>query len=96
MPGDCSRITGHYYLSYHYNNPANPSYVNPNEPIIMECKTLRNVVRYTSEAETGGLFINSQNVVPIQTALIELDHLQPKTPFKTDKSTSKGYSKKSK
>ena len=45
-----------------------------------------------AEADTGGLFINGYQIVPIQTALIELDHLQPKTTFMTDNSTSKGYS----
>ena len=44
-----------------------------------------------AEADTGGLFINGYQIVPIQTALIELDHLQPKTTLKADNSTSKGY-----
>ena len=44
------------------------------------------------EAETGGIFINGQNILPIRTSLIELYHLQPETNLKKDTSAYKVYS----
>ena len=61
----------------------------------MESNTLPHVVGSTSEADTGKIFINFQHIVIIFTSFIGLDNLQPKTPLKTDKSTSKGYSTRS-
>ena len=90
--GDCSRIAAHWSLSDHPTDPTNPSDANINVPILMECKSLWHVVGYAAEYETGGLFINGQKIVPIQTALIKLHNLQPKHPLKADNSTSKGYS----
>ena len=40
-----------------------------------KCKMLEHLFGSTAEAETGGLFINGQNIVPIQTSLIDLDHI---------------------
>ena len=65
MPVACSCIAGNYYLSYHPTNPTDPSDVKPNGPIITECNTLRHVVVSTEEAETGGLSIKGQNILPI-------------------------------
>ena len=87
-----SYIYGHYYLSGHPTNPHNPSDVNPNKTIQTEWNILRHVVSSAAEAETGGIFTNAQKIIPIQTSLIELDHLQPKTTFNRDNSNSKGYS----
>ena len=39
MSGACNRIAWRYYLSDHTNNPTNLSCVNPNKPILTECKT---------------------------------------------------------
>ena len=44
----------------------------------------------TAEAETGAIFLNSQQAVPICTALTEMVHPQPPTPIKTDSATSYG------
>ena len=79
MPLSLSCFFGHYHLSVYPTNPTNISYVEPYGPNITECWTLRHVVVSTSEYEIEGLFINVQKIVLIQTALIELDHLQPKT-----------------
>ena len=38
------------------------------------------------------LFINEHHIVPISTAFIVIDHLQPKNPLNTDNFTSKVYS----
>ena len=43
-----------------------------------------------TEAETGAVFLNSQQAVPIGTALIEMGHPQPSTSIKTDSGTSYG------
>ena len=95
MPGARSCISGQYHLSDHPTNPTNPSYVNPNGPILTECKTLQYLVISTVEYDTGGISTNIHNIVSIIIALLELDHLQHKTPLKTDNSTSKGYSPRS-
>ena len=43
-----------------------------------------------AEAEVGALYLNAQEVLCIWQCLIELGHLQPATPIKTDNSTAKG------
>ena len=91
MSGSFSHISGHYYLSDHTTNPTSPSDVKPNEPILTECKTLWHVVVSAAEAETLGVFPNGQQIVPIQTSLVELYQFQPKNTLKTNKSTYKGY-----
>ena len=70
-----SRMTGHYYLSFH---PSTPSPLQ-NGPILTECKALRHVVGSAAEAETGGLYHNGQTAIPIRIALEELGHPQPPT-----------------
>ena len=72
IPGACSHIYGHYYLSDHNTNPTNPSDVYSNGPFITECKNLQHVVRSTAEAKTGGIFINGQKIEPIRTAFIQI------------------------
>ena len=42
------------------------------------------------EAETGAIFLNGQQDVPIRTDLIKMVHPQPPTPIKTDNATSYG------
>ena len=65
MSGAHSCISGKYYLSYYPPNPFNPSYVKPNGTILNKCKTLRYVVVSAEEADTGGIFINGHQIVPI-------------------------------
>ena len=48
MPGDCSCISRHYYLSENPTNPTNPSYVYTNGIVINECKTLQHLFGSTS------------------------------------------------
>ena len=43
---------------------------------------------YSAEAETGTIFLNGHQSVPIRTNLIEMVHPQPSTPIKTDNATS--------
>ena len=85
-------ISGNFYLSNHINKPTNPSGVNPYGTILAKCKTLWHVVGFAAEANTGGLFVNFYNIAPIWTALVEIDHLKPKTPLNIYNSASKGCS----
>ena len=70
MPGACIHITGPFYLSNHTTNLINPSNVKTNGPILTKCNTLQHVVVSGAESETGGFFINVQNIVQMRTYLI--------------------------
>ena len=92
ITGSHSCISGNYYLSNHTIKPTNCSGVNPYGTILTKCKTLWRVVGFAAESNTGGLFVNFYNIVPIWTALVELDHLKHKTPLNIYNSASKGCS----
>ena len=47
----------------------------PNETVHNLYKTIRSIVAPTAEAETGGLYLNVQEVVPIRTVLEGMGHL---------------------
>ena len=54
LPEACSRISGYYYftnrmLDYSKDTPT------PNDPILIECKTLKTLVSSSTEAKTGGI-----------------------------------------
>jgi hypothetical protein len=88
LPNARSRCAGLYFLS---NQPTtNPPTPKPNGAVHVLCKTIRGVPASAAEAETGGLFLNGQEAVPIITALKELGHPQPVTgtPLETDNSTA--------
>ena len=90
QPKSRSRAVGHYYLS---DNPPLPHIWNnptPNGTILTKCQTIRTVMASANEAETGAIFLNGQQDVPIRTSLIEMGHLQPPTPIKTYSTTSHG------
>ena len=61
-----------------------------NGPILVLAKIIRNVMASAAEAEVGGLFMNAQEAVPARTTLIDLGHLKPPSPLKTDNSTADG------
>ena len=90
QPKAHSRAVGHYYLS---NNPP-PTHIRstptPNELILTTCQTIRTVMDSAAETETGAIFLNGQQAVPILTALIEMGHPQLPTPIKTESATSHG------
>ena len=88
LPNARSRCAGVYFLSDHsLTTPPTPS---PNGPVHVLCKTLRGVPSSAAEAETGGLFLNAQEAIPLITALEEMGHKQPitGTPLETDNSTA--------
>jgi hypothetical protein len=94
LPKARSRVAGHYYLSnlqsdYGKGDPQK------NGPILTIVQSLKNVVSSAAEAETGGVFINAQVIIPTRTTLIDMGHPQPTTgtPLVTDNSTSHGILK---
>jgi hypothetical protein len=48
-----------------------------------------------AESETGGVYLNGKEAIPIRTTAIELGHPQPPTPIKTDNTTAHGILTKS-
>ena len=85
-------IAGHYHLS----NKCQPSPAIPNIPmndsILIVYKTIKRMVASATKAETGGLFMNRQEIIPLSYTLRQIRHPQPgPTPLKTDNSTSLGF-----
>ena len=95
QPGARSRIAGYYILSNHPSPAPVILHRAPNAPILVECKTLKNVVASTAKAEIDGLFHNGQMIIHIRRLLKALGHRQPATPLKTDNSTSNAFVNKS-
>ena len=91
MPEARSFYAGHFYLS----DWPSPSPIKPNPdrngPIHTECKTIRNVVSSSAEADTFGTFNNVETYIGMQPALIALNHKQPATTLKKDNSTADGF-----
>lgn len=83
-----SCISGYFYLSDH---PRCTQTLSLNGAILVECKTLRHVVSTAAEAETAGVFHNTQMAIPIWRILGFLGHPQPDTPVKTDNTTATGF-----
>ena len=86
LPKARSRIAGYYQLT---DYPTKDNSING--PILIECKTIRNVVASAAEAEMGGLYHNAQTSIPIRYILQALQHPQPPTPIKTDNATAHGF-----
>jgi hypothetical protein len=95
LPKAQSRAAGHYFFSNwprpapHKHNPA------PNGPIHTLCKTIKNVMSSAAESETGGVYMNGKESIPIRTTASERGHPQPPTPIKTDNTTVHGILAKS-
>ena len=87
LPKAKSRIAGYYCLLKN-----NTKQYDHNGEILIECRTLHNIVSSAAEAETHGVFQNAKQSIPIRYILDQIGHkqLQP-TPIKTDNSTSAGY-----
>ena len=82
-----SRMAGFYYLSTHPSK-LQPGKKTPlNGSIHTVCKTIPHVMESAAESEMAGLFMNAQEIIPLQHGLIALAHPQPPTPLKTDNST---------
>ena len=75
----------HFYMSHWPSlSPIKP---NPerDDTVHTECKTIRNVVSSSAEAETCGTFNNRKTAIGMRPALIELEHKQTATPPKNRK-----------
>jgi hypothetical protein len=92
LPNARSRAAGLFFLSNRSGATITPPAPTPNGAIHVLCKTLRTVAASASEAETGALFLNAQEAVPMITALTEMGHPQPPTgtPLETDNATAHG------
>ena len=89
LPNARSRYAGHFCL---LDNPTKPNRSLYNGSILVECKTLRNVVSSAAEAETNGVFRNAQLAMPIHHILSDMGHPQPPTITHTDNTTTTGLS----
>ncbi len=65
LPKVRSRIAGHYYFT-NWQDDYSKGNITSNGPFHTECKALRRVVSSAAEAETGGAFENSLNLVSIR------------------------------
>ena len=88
QPKARSRAAGHFCLSDNPPSDNTRPTPSPNGPVITKCQTIRTVMASAAEAETGEIFINSQQAIPIRTALTNMGHPQPPTPIKTNSASS--------
>jgi len=75
---------GYFYLGNKDHNLHNGA-------ILVLAKIIKNVMSSAAEAETGALFMNAQEAIPIRRCLQELGHEQPATRIRTDNSTACGF-----
>ena len=76
-------------------NPPTPHDPEKFEPtlngiVYVVCKILRNIMASVAKAESGALFLNCQEAVPICNTLEKMGHYQPPTPVQVDNSTALG------
>ena len=92
LPNARSRAAGHFFLTDLPSATSSPPNPKLNGAVHVLCKTIRTVAASASEAETGSLFLNAQEAVPMRTALAEMGHPQPPngTPLETDNATAHG------
>ena len=83
--GAQSRAAGYTYLG---NNPTNTQIINRPISIIAKNNKRSNVI--TSKAEIGALYMNAQQLLPLQVTCEELGHPQPATPMQIDNNTASG------
>ena len=80
-PGACSRTGGNFFLSNDATMPAN------NGAVLNIAQIIKTVMTSAAEAEIGAIFINDREAVPQRMTLLEMGHLQPRTPMQTDNSS---------
>jgi hypothetical protein len=61
-----------------------------NGSILNVTSVIKNVVASAEESEVGACFHNAQSGAPLRVTLVELGHIQPPTPLRTDISTTFG------
>ena len=88
LPKARSQYAGYFRMLDDAKKPHRHLY---NGPLLIECKTIKNVVSSAAEAETTGVFNNAKLVVSIRNILNQLGHSQPVTVINTDNSTTSGF-----
>ena len=87
LPKARSRIADYFRLVDHPTTSSRTE----NGVILIECRTLRNVVTSAAEAETAALFYNGQHIIVLRRLLEALQHPQSPTPLKTDNTTANSF-----
>ena len=82
-----SRGGGYFYLSTNANPPTDAPH---NAPIYCFCQILKNVLASAAEAELSAMFENVMMGIVIRSILLDLGHIQPPTPVRTDNTTALG------
>ena len=90
LPGAKSCFAGHFMLEARPNLYAEHD-PHMNAPILVTCKTIKNVVCSAAEAECGGLFDNGQMTIIIRRTLEAMGHKQQATKIKTDNDTANSF-----
>jgi hypothetical protein len=90
-PGAQSHYAGLFFLRSRSPSPPAVPVVKLNGAILVNCKTIANVVASAAEAETGGVFGNAQTGIAIGIVLQELGHPQDQIPLQTDNSTAPSF-----
>ena len=92
VPGGRSRVGGYHFLGNkpNFSKPLAPQRTFINAPIHVEASILRNVMGAASEAEIAGGYVNARMAVELRIMLMEMGHIQPKTPLELDNTTAFG------
>ena len=88
MPKAKSRYAGYFRLLNKENTPNRSIH---NGALLIDCKTIKNVVSSAAEAETHGVFNNVKTALFLRHLLSSLGHEQPPTTLHTDNSTTSGF-----
>ena len=88
--GAKSRFAGHFMLEARPNKYAEHD-PRLNAPILLTCKTIKNIVCSATKTECGGLFDNGQMAVIIRRTLAAMWHKQHPTKIKNDNDTANSF-----
>jgi hypothetical protein len=78
-----SRLGGLFFCG-----DKSPQEDNLNDSILNVASIIKNVVASAAESEVGACFQNTQSGAQFRVTLVELGHIQPPTPLRTDNSTA--------
>jgi len=92
VTGSRSRVGGYHFLGNNpdFTKPLAPQRTFINAPIHVEASILRNVMGAASETEIAGGYVNARMAVELRIMLMEMGHVQPKTPLELDNTTAFG------
>jgi hypothetical protein len=81
-PKSRSRAGGHMFMAGKDEIPIN------NGAVLNISQIIQALMSSAAEAKLGALFVNAKTAVSMRHMLIELGHLQPRTPMQTDNATA--------